>query len=102
MALLNTSTGQELSGCYLRVCVADTSPVNLASKHFNFELSKDEAARNDNGVFKPKQQFIDFSFAEVWSLAITGATTLDAIATEAYSCLKLTEEYGASSDWVDA
>jgi len=96
MALANSSNE------YVRVLLNDTAALNLASKIFVLEHSKDQSARNDNSKWRSVREYPKVNLSAGWALEITGSTTQDDIATEAYRCLKLSNEFGVNSDWVDA
>lgn len=99
----NTTKGALAGECpvnaYARVVGRDTAPVNLETKSFVLQISRDEATRNNTTEFdKPK--YLELSFRNVWGLTILGTTTINEIITEVYRCLKLIHpEF--SNDWED-
>ena len=75
-------------GSYARIVGLDTAPMNLELKQFLMELSINETARNERGVFY-KPSYRKLELAEEWSLEITMDTTVAQITAEAYRAAKV-------------
>jgi len=91
MAIKNTDNN------YARLLIVDAPKLQLNKKEFILETSKDEASRNTPTEYT-RPVFSRVNLSGNWNVTIDGSTTLDAIATEAYRCLKLENAY---SDWSD-
>jgi hypothetical protein len=79
--------GQIPNLAYARLLGLDTAPMNLQTKAFVLEISKNADAREETGQFASKRKYKDVNLSSAWQLPLELTTTIAEVVIEAYRCL---------------